>query len=277
MKTRPKICAVLTVYNRRQKTLNTLKSFFKSGDGFDLTAVLMDDGSTDGTADAVCAEFPEVAVLRGSGALYWNRGMAQAFQQACRCGADYYLWLNDDTELYPQAVAMLLEDAQSIDNPHGCIIIGSLKDPTTGLLTYGGVRCNSRWHAGSFERIAPQDEIQPCDAMNGNVVLVSAAAAQVTGAIDVRFSHSMGDYDYGLRAVRAGVTVVSGHGFHGECPRNPWGTLWYESRSLRERCKRVNTPKGLPMKEWAYFLRKHGGASWPLAWLMTYRRILTGS
>ena len=271
-----KICAVLTAFNRRQKTLSTLRSFFNQGQGLELSAVLMDDGSIDGTADAVQAEFHNVTVLKGNGSLYWNRGMAAAFKTACSFDVDYYLWLNDDTKLYPDALGMLLEDAASIGNLNGCIIIGSAKDPVTAVLSYGGVRSNSKWHAGSFIRIEPKAQVQPCDAMNGNVVLISASAAKTTGSIDERFSHSMGDYDYGLRAVGAGVTLVSGHGFHGQCPRNPWGSLWHESRTVRERYKRINTPKGLPMKEWAYFLKKHGGPTWPLAWLATYRRIITG-
>ena len=99
MTTPLKICAVLTVFNRRQKTLSTLRSFFNQGQGLDLSAVLMDDGSTDGTTEAVQAEFHNVTVLKGSGSLYWNRGMAAAFKTACSFDVDYYLWLNDDTKL----------------------------------------------------------------------------------------------------------------------------------------------------------------------------------
>lgn len=271
-----KICAVLTAFNRREKTLGALRSFFNQAQGVDLSAVLMDDGSTDGTTEAVQAEFSTVTVLKGDASLYWNRGMAEAFTTACSFGADYYLWLNDDTTLYPGALSALLEDAESMRNPVGSIIIGSTKDPDTGAFTYGGVRSISKWHAGKFVRIEPSTELQACDAMNGNVVLISAAASNSIGGIDRRFSHSIGDYDYGLRAVRAGVTVVIGRGFHGECSRNPPGSCWSESRTIRERYQRVNAPKGLPMSEWAYFLRKHGGVTWPLAWLATYRRIITG-
>lgn len=271
-----KVCAVLTVFNRRQKTLRALRSFFSQGQDVDLSAVLMDDGSTDGTTAAVQAEFRKVTVLRGDGTLYWNRGMAAAYKTARSLGADYYLWLNDDTTLYPDALRSLLEDGESMRNPLGSIIVGSTKDPDTGAFTYGGVRAISKWHAGKFTRIEPGVELKACDAMNGNVVLISACAAESAGGMDLRFSHSMGDFDYGLRAVRAGVSVVLGRGEHGECPRNPAGSAWYESQTIRARYQRVNTPTGLPMGEWAYFLRKHGGVAWPLAWLATYRRILTG-
>jgi GT2 family glycosyltransferase len=271
-----KVCAVLTAYNRRGKTLTALRAFFNQREDLYLSAVLMDDGSTDGTAEAVQAAFHEVVVMKGNGAMFWNRGMALAFIEACSRGADYYLWLNDDTILYPDALSDLLEDASSIRNPRGCIIVGSSRDPESGVCTYGGVRSISKWHAGKFARIQPCAELQSCDAMNGNVVLISADAAQTTGEIDPYFSHSLGDYDYGLRAVRNGVSVMIGSGFHGECPRNPFGSIWYESRTMRERYERVNSPKGLPMKEWAYFLKKHGNMVWPLAWLATYRHIITG-
>lgn len=62
-----KICAVLTAFNRREQTVEALRSFFSQGQGLDLTAVLMDDGSTDGTSAAVQAEFQKVTVLSGDG------------------------------------------------------------------------------------------------------------------------------------------------------------------------------------------------------------------
>jgi GT2 family glycosyltransferase len=271
-----KICAVLAAFNRRERTMCALRSFFSQGGDVDLSAVLMDDGSTDGTTEAVQAEFRQVIALKGDGSLYWNRGMAEAFKAACAFGADYYLWLNDDTVLYPDALNSLIQDAQVIQNPQGCILVGSTKDSMSASCTYGGVRSISKWHAGKFSLIEPGTEVQSCDTLNGNVVLISAAAAEVVGDIDTYFSHSMGDYDYGLRAVGAGVSVLIGRNYHGECPRNPVGSAWYESGKIRDRYKRACSPKGLPMKEWAYFLKAHGNAFWFLGWVSSYRRIITG-
>ena len=276
MNARIRVCAVLTAFNRRWKTLSSLRAFFEQRYNCDLRAVLMDDGSTDGTAESVQREFDNVTILKGDGTLFWNRGMAAAYKAAHILGADYYLWLNDDTNLYPDALGKLISDADSLLNPSGCIIVGSTLDPETRLLTYGGVRACSKWHTGRFIWVEPRDQVQPCDTMNGNVVLISATAAQTIGPIDEHFSHSMGDLDYGFRANGTGVTLVVGRGFHGECQRNPLNNIWYHLGTVRERCKRVNSPTGLPMKEWAYFLRKHGHANWPLVWLVTYRRIITG-
>lgn len=271
------ICAVLTVFNRKEKTLRALEEFFSQEESFSLSAVLMDDGSSDGTAESVAERFPMVRVLLGDGTLFWNRGMARALQEAYRTGADFYLWLNDDTHLFPGVLRRLVADAESAYSDKGCIVVGSTVDPHSGKLTYGGKRRTSSWNPSQYVTIEPkQEEMTPCDSMNGNVVLVSAKAAEVLGGLDERFSHGMGDYDYGFRAGKAGVPLFVGRGVHGECPRNPPGSSWYEAGSIRERWRRMNSPKGLPMKEWAWFMQKHGNFMWPLTWIATYRRILTG-
>ena len=58
-----KICAVLTAFNRREQTVDALRFFFRQGQGMDLTAVLTDDDSTDGTTAAVQVEFRELTDL----------------------------------------------------------------------------------------------------------------------------------------------------------------------------------------------------------------------
>lgn len=255
-----------------------LRAFFAQEGDFVLSAVLMDDGSADQTSEAVRNEFDAVEVLRGDGTLFWNRGMAAAYEAARAANvADHYLWLNDDTLIYANTLNRLVEDSKLVANGGRAIIVGSTLDPEEKCHTYGGLITDSYWHPGKFRRLEPlQERMLPCATMNGNIVLISRQAADSVGGIDLRFSHSMGDFDYGLRASRLGIPVWIGSGYHGECPRNPYGSSWVERATIRERYKVVNTPKGLPMREWAYFLRKHGNAMWPLYWLSTYRRIFTG-
>lgn len=270
------VIAVLTSFNRREQTVLALQRYLAQKGDFDLSAVLMDDGSTDGTAEQVQSELPEVSLLQGDGSLYWNGGMTAAYNKALERGADYYLWLNDDTHLNEDALSRLIVDAEEAKSSNGCIVVGSTKDPVSGEFTYGGLRSDSTWHAGKFALVQPGHDVQPCDAMNGNIVLISRQASETIGGIDERFTHSMGDYDYALRGNRNGVAVVIGRGFHGECQRNPIGSAWTEQPSIGARYRKVNSPKGLPMREWAHFLKKHGSITWPLAWLATYRRIITG-
>ena len=99
-----KLAVLLTCFNRKDKTIASLtalyKAFHESSDGWDMSVYLTDDGSTDGTSDAVSKNFPQVRVLKGDGALYWAGGMRNSWSEALKEDYDAYLLLNDDTNVY---------------------------------------------------------------------------------------------------------------------------------------------------------------------------------
>lgn len=275
------ICALLTCFNRRDKTLECLRALAVSSglQQVALSAVLVDDGSTDGTAEAVRAEFAWVEVVRTSEPLFWCRGMHLAFETALRSGFDYYLWLNDDTVLKPDAVARLLTCELRLragtDAP--VIVVGSTVDPISGDCTYGGERWVSRWGSFRCERIAPADTPQRCDTLTGNIVLVPALAAQRVGNLDPSFEHAMGDTDYGLRAAAVGVEIWIDSGVHGGCAHNALtGTYRDEALPLATRWERILSRKGLPWKSWLVFTRRHMGSLWPLVFAWPYAKLLFG-
>jgi GT2 family glycosyltransferase len=138
------IAALLTCYNRREKTLNCLQALYQQflPAEMHLQTYLVDDASTDGTAAAVHAEYPNVHLIRGDGNLFWNGGMRRAFEAAQAADPDYYLWLNDDTLLYPQAVNTLLAVFAQLASQgrDRAIVVGSTLDPDTHVPTYGGLK-----------------------------------------------------------------------------------------------------------------------------------------
>src|SRR4051812_46438313 len=93
------IAVLITCFNRRETTLACLRSLGRQAlpAGYVLRVFLTDDGSSDGTGDAVRREFPDVTVLQGDGKLYWVGGTMMAWNAAQP--ADFYLWLNDDVRL----------------------------------------------------------------------------------------------------------------------------------------------------------------------------------
>jgi len=107
---------LLTCFNRKEKTLSCLESIYAQSnkEGFTLKVYLVDDGSTDGTSEAVKKNFPQVNVIKGDGTLFWNGGMRVAFSKAMENEHDYYLWLNDDTFIYPDSLKILIETSKSI-------------------------------------------------------------------------------------------------------------------------------------------------------------------
>jgi GT2 family glycosyltransferase len=71
-------------------TLACLHSYFsQDAPDTELRAVMVDDGSSDGTGDAVSAAFAATEVLRAVGDLFWARGMAVTGERAIRSDPDY--------------------------------------------------------------------------------------------------------------------------------------------------------------------------------------------
>src|ERR1019366_1698399 len=108
------VAAVLPVHNRKALTLGCLSSLMGSRhDDFDLKAIVVDDGSSDGTAEAVAAEHPWAEVLRGAGNLWWSGGMNLGVRRALSLGGDWILCINDDTNFGPDMLAALVHEAQA--------------------------------------------------------------------------------------------------------------------------------------------------------------------
>jgi hypothetical protein len=79
------IAVIMTAHNRREKTLACLRSLMAATEHATDVAYhvfLVDDGSTDGTSEAVAALALPLTIIRGDGDLYWNRGMVRAWESA---------------------------------------------------------------------------------------------------------------------------------------------------------------------------------------------------
>jgi len=283
---RDRLAALLTCHNRKLLTLACLQALFTQELKREITidVYLVDDGSTDSTAEAVAQSYPQVKILKGDGSLFWNGGTRLAFAQAIKDDYDYYLWLNNDTLLYPNALSHLLETFDQLrdQGEHRPLVAGSTCDPQTQALTYGGVMRRSRWRPLKFDLLEPGESAQRCDTINGNCVLIPREVVQVVGNLEPAFTHYAGDWDYGLRAQRQGCTVWVAPGYVGTCSQNyKPGSEADSSVAFGEGIKKIGQPKGLPVKEqvlhpfweWKVFAQRHGGLLWPLYWLIPYRRL----
>ena len=264
----PRVTVLMTSYNRRNETLRCLESLLRTEHQTALAVVLVDDASSDGTADAVRTAYPEVEVVDGSGELYWAGGMRVAFERASDQPFDYLLWLNDDVNLARGAVDHLIDTERRL-NPHRgpVIVVGALRNPLTGLTGYSGVRRGA--YRTRFSLIPPGSTPRPAETMNGNLVLVPQEVVARLGTFDTAYRHGIADYDYGLRARAAGIEVWVAPGFSGECARNEQAaTIGGATNRLRV----IMSPKAIPPKGWLVFTRRHAGRFWPLYWASPYIR-----
>lgn len=140
------IAVLLTVFNRKEKTLLCLKNLYQQTIPYEyqMDIYLTNDGCTDGTPEAVKEQYPQVNIINAQGNLYWNRGMHLAWQTAAKTkDYDYYLWINDDTFIYEGAIENLLSTATL--HKGKAIITSACEDTKThSYITYGG-RKNWQW------------------------------------------------------------------------------------------------------------------------------------
>lgn len=265
---------LLTVFNRRAKTLQALDHLYSNqNQNVNVSVTLLDDGSRDGTADAVATQFPDVKIITGDGSHYWNGGMRRAWEVAALSDPDFYLWLNDDTLLDAFALRDMLRTSAFFADQ--AVIVGSTRDPETEELTYGGVVRESSLKPLRFRTVTPSSVPTAVDTMNGNCVLVPRAVKNKVGLLSDAYTHGMGDFDYGLRAEKLGVERWLVPGYVGTCGRNTVSGTW-QSPDLptRLRWEKLKSVKGLPPKEWLTFTRRHGGPFWLLTFLSPYLRVL---
>lgn len=254
-----RVAALVATHNRREKTLRCLETLDEaaSASEVELLRVIVDDGSTDGTWEALQAlRRPKDVFLRGSGSLYWAGAMRYAMIEGRRVlnTVDHILLLNDDTELLSSALSSMLACAG--DN-RDRIVVGTVCDPTTGERTYGGLRRKSRGRPLTFVPV-PQMAGQMVDAMNANAALVGRNVFSSLGPFDSRYTHSLADFDYALLARRLGFTVCLAADVVGHCRRNAIDGTWLDSeQSLRIRWQRLRQPKGLPPAEWLHYCWKN--------------------
>ena len=263
-----RITVLFTCYNRRDLTLNCLRRLATQGTcGAELRYVVVDDGSSDGTADAIAEEFPSVRLLKGNGSLYWCGGMRLAWAEAAKDDPDYYLLLNDDTELFPEAFEKLLQIAPSPDAL--MIAVAAIGDPATGKQAYGGHRRNGM--------VPASGKPEKCHTFNANCVLVPRSVYRKLGIFYHGFTHGMGDFDYGFQATKRGISVIQTGDFIGTCKTNPKEGTWGDRSLPRlKRLRLLESPKGLPFKEWFTFIVRNNGWRSPYYIFSPIVRILLG-
>lgn len=272
----------MTSFNRRNLTLSCLEALSgqRDIDEIEITVFLVDDGSRDGTSEAVAQRFPAVRLLRGNGSLYWGGGTRMAFQSAIEEGFDAYLWLNDDSLLYENAVGKLVRVFKEINEAGlATIVVGSMCDPISGGQTYGGYQIRKSGLRIYFDKVTP-DEVRTlkCNTMNGNFVLIPAAVVQKVGNIDEVFMHQRGDVDYGLRTQKLGFSIVLAPGYFGTCLDNSIKSTWRDrSQPLGKRWADLISPKGFAPREWILFTYRHFGWRWVFYAFTPYIRTILGT
>lgn len=288
MKANYKIAVLLTCFNRKDKTIKALESLFESSTAYNnrrensisLTVFLTNDGCTDGTEEAVRNSFhdKDINIIQADGNAFWAGGMRIAWKEAYKSHElwEYYLLINDDVILTENAFdEMMACEKFALDhyNMKG-IYTGFIADKDDyNIIIYGAKTYKRKFLSRTYD-MQPTGEPQPCKFTNANFMCVNRSVVDRIGLLDNAYRHGGADWDYGMRASKAGIPVLTTPGICGYS-KNDHDTIYHErdkvnNLSLRERrefllkpqreyhdafvfLKRYNKPKYLIIKV-AYLL-----------------------
>ena len=201
------LIAVVLSWNGREDTLACLDSL--QG----VETICVDNGSTDGSADAVAERFPEVELIRTGVNLGFAAGNNVGIRRALERGAGWVVLLNNDAVVEPgfaDALAaaagrhtdagVLASKVYVLEQPDVLWYAGGSFNP---LLGYSGrVRGAGRRDDGSF------DEEIDVDWATGAAMAVSRPALERAGLLDEELFAYLEDVDWCLRIRAAGLRVV---------------------------------------------------------------------
>jgi len=207
----PRVCTVVLSWNRRGETIACLESLLRSSYPA-LEVICVDNGSSDGSADAVEASCPSVRLVR----LPENRGFAGGMNTGIRAaldrGAEYVLVLNNDMLVDRGFVQPLVNAAQDPRVAAVCSQILFADHPDR--IWYGGARFRRRrGHHGRHlrygrPRLGPDVAPYPTDRACGGAMLMSRSILERIGLFDESLFAYAEDVEWSLRARAEGLAVL---------------------------------------------------------------------
>jgi GT2 family glycosyltransferase len=210
---------------------------------------LVDNGSTDGSAEYVRAAWPSVSVLEAGTNLGFAGGNNVGIRAALAAGADAILLLNNDAQLLPDALAQL---ASALDRggarvwaaapkilyrgtPDVIWAAGGRFDWWRGLAVDRGL---NEQDAGQYDRAEQVESATAC------CLLVRSEAFREVGLLDESYFMYFEDADFSARLVKAGHRIAyeplarvlhDVFGSSGGAPNRPSRVALYYSTRNRSR------------------------------------------
>ena len=202
-----RVVAVVLSWNGREDTLACLESLRG------LETVVVDNGSSDGSAEAVAERFPEVVLIRAGVNLGFAAGNNVGIRRALDLGADWIVLVNNDSTVADDLAAELTAAAGR--NPGAGVLAGKLyvADPPDVLWYAGGSFEPRLGYSGRVRGAGKRDDGSYGDELDvdwgsGALLGVSREAIERAGLLDEELFAYMEDVDWCLRIRDAGLRVV---------------------------------------------------------------------
>ncbi len=213
MTSKPKVAIIILNWNGKQDTLTCLDSV-AAIDYPNSTTIVIDNGSTDGSAETIRSRFPEIALIKNAENLGFAEGNNVGIRFALKNDAEIILLLNNDTVVDPDllnaftecfkehreagilgAKICLFDQRDTLDH------WGGMWNPKTGQFDLVGLR-----HQEKVEGLSGP---QPIDYVCGAALIARRAVWEKVGLLEPKFFLIWEESDFCLRAKKAGFATLT--------------------------------------------------------------------
>ena len=206
----PLVYIVIVNWNGRDITLDCLASL-SAVTYANFRTVVVDNASSDGSAEAIRNRYPGVEVLPMQENRRFAGGNNAGIRHALSHGADLLLLLNNDTTVEPQFLSALVTRLRRdnrlgvaapmiyyFDQPDRIWFAGGSLSMWTGTMRHIGIR---EFDAGQFAAA------RPIDYATGCCILTKRTVIERVGDLDERYFMYAEDADWCMRVRRAGFGI----------------------------------------------------------------------
>ena len=203
---------IVLSWNGKRDTLACLDSL-RELEREDVAVVCVDNGSTDGSVEAIRERHPEVTLIENGRNLGYSGGNNAGIRHALERGARWVVLLNNDATIAPDAIDAF--ERAAAGRPRAGILSGKvLFQQPPDRVWFAGQRFNATLgYSGRPRGYGRQDgpeysEIVPTERAAGALMAVSRPAIDAAGLLDERLFAYIEDVDWSLRVRAAGLEVL---------------------------------------------------------------------
>lgn len=278
-----RVCIVIPVHNRRDITLLCLKSLDRvNKENLEVKIIIVDDGSTDGTPEAILKNFPEVEVIHGDGSLWYTEGTNVGVRAALKYNPKYVLLMNDDQVFDKNFLKYMVETAEKNeksvvgallllwDQPHKVFQVSPIWSTWLG-----------GWHHWRHQTVwtVPKTAWE-VELIVGNCVLVPTKAIEELGLMNSKYFPNFGDAEYTPRLRKNGWKLIL----------DPRAKVFVQPNTTPQSVKRLSSfreklealfvdlkkPQNVRRRFYAYWLSAPSKIQGVIAFFIFFVRLLLG-